>query len=266
LSRRDHRKILVVDGRVGFTGGINLAKQWAPPEEDGEGWRDDMMRLEGPAVTGLSHCFHRVWRRHDLPRLLHLHAEPLAPEPGRRLLPVRILGQRYFRHRHEIAQDYAARIYAAKTSVYIANSYFVPDGSIRRALVRAAERGVDVRVIVPAHSDVEPVKFAGRSQYERLLRAGVRIYEWQNGMFHAKTAVIDGQWCTTGTFNFDYMSLHYNLEVNASVLDAELAGEVERSFRDDLAFSREIELRDVMLRSLSERWLEASFYRLRKFL
>ena len=123
-----------------------------------------------------------------------------------------------------------------------------------------------VSVIVPAHSDVEAVKFAGRSQYERLLQAGVRIFEWQNGMFHAKTAVIDGQWCTTGTFNFDYMSLHNNLEVNASVLDAELAAQVERSFCDDLAGSREIQLRDVQHRSLAHRWLESGFYRLRKLL
>lgn len=265
LSRRDHRKILVVDGNIGFTGGINLARQWAPVEEQGGGWRDDMMRIQGPAVNGLSHCFHRAWRRHDLPRLLHLHAEaPATSSEG--LVPVRILGERYFRHRHEIARDYASRVYAATKSVYIANSYFVPDGSIRRALVRAARRGVDVRVIVPAHSDVEPVKFAGRSQHEKLLEGGVRLFEWQKGMFHAKTAVIDGQWCTTGTFNFDYMSLHNNLEVNASVLDPGLSAQVERSFCDDLAGSREVSLRDLQRRSFSERLLENSFYRLRKFL
>jgi cardiolipin synthase A/B len=267
LSRRDHRKILVVDGSVGFTGGINLALQWAPLEEEGGGgWRDDMVRIAGPAVNGLSHCFHRVWRRHDLPSIQHLHAEAPPGTAESRLLPVRILGERYFSHRHEIATDYAARVYAAKSRVYIANSYFVPDGSVRRALVQAARRGVDVRVIVPAHSDVEAVKFAGRAQYERLLRAGVRIYEWQEGMFHAKTAVIDGFWSTTGTFNFDYMSLRYNLEVNASVLDAELGAEVEASFRRDLEGCLEIDLEDVVARSLSDRLVENTFYRLRKFL
>lgn len=266
LSRRDHRKILVVDGSVGFTGGINLASQWAPLEEGGENWRDDMMRIAGPAVNGLSHCFHRVWRRHRLAPLLHLHAEAPPTEPGQRLLPVRILGERYFQHRHEIARDYVSRVYAAKKSVYIANSYFVPDGTVRRALTRAARRGVDVRVIVPAHSDVEAVRYAGRAQYEKLLKAGVRIYEWQEGMFHAKTAAIDEAWCTTGTFNFDYMSLRNNLEVNASVLDAELSAQVVASFRDDLKSSREVELEDVMARSLSDRLVESTFYRLRKFL
>jgi cardiolipin synthase A/B len=266
LSRRDHRKILVVDGCVGFTGGINLALQWAPVEEGGGGWRDDMVRIAGPAVNGLSHCFHRVWRRHELAAIQHLRAEAQTTLPGQRLLPVRILGERYFRHRHEIARDYASRVYAAKSRVYISNSYFVPDGSVRRALSRAAKRGVDVRVIVPAHSDVEAVKYAGRAQYEKLLKAGVRIYEWQDGMFHAKTAVIDGSWCTTGTFNFDYMSLRYNLEVNASVLDAELALQVEASFCKDLEGSREIELEDVVARSLSDRLVENTFYRLRKFL
>src|SRR6185436_10310979 len=117
-----------------------------------------------------------------------------------------------------------------------------------RALSRAAKRGVDVRVIVPAHSDVEAVKYAGRAQYEKLLTAGVRLYEWQEGMFHAKTAVIDGAWSTTGTFNFDYMSLRYNLEVNASVLDDALSADVERSFCDDLRSCREIGLRDVQQR------------------
>jgi len=266
LSRRDHRKILVVDGTTGFTGGINLALQWAPVEDGGGGWRDDMVRIVGPAVNGLSHCFHRVWRRHELPKVAHLHAGPDAGASSGRLLPVRILGERYFRHRHEIAMDYAARVYAAKSRVYIANSYFVPDGDIRRALVRAARRGVDVRVVVPAHSDVEAVKFAGRAQYEKLLRAGVRIYEWQEGMLHAKTAVIDGYWSTTGTFNFDYMSLRYNLEVNASVLDSELGAEVEASFSRDLEGCREIELEDVVARSLSDRLVENTFYRLRKFL
>lgn len=266
LSRRDHRKILVVDGSVGFTGGINLASQWAPLDEGGENWRDDMMRIAGRAVNGLSHCFHRVWRKHRLPSLLHLHAEPPVVEPGERLLPVRILGERYFRNRHEIARDYVSRVYAATKSVYIANSYFVPDGTVRRALMRAAARGVDVRVIVPAHSDVEAVKYAGRAQYERLLEAGVRIYEWQEGMFHAKTAAIDAQWCTTGTFNFDYMSLRNNLEVNASVLDEELASEVVASFKEDLKSSHEVELQNVVARSLSDRLVESTFYRLRKFL
>lgn len=266
LSRRDHRKILVVDGTIGFTGGINLASQWAPLEEGGEAWRDDMMRIEGRAVNGLSHCFHRAWRRHSLPALVHLHASPPIPEPGQRLLPVRILGERYFRHRHEIARDYVSRVYAAKKSVYISNSYFVPDGAVRRALMRAAARGVDVRVIVPAHSDVEAVKYAGRAQYERLLEGGVRIYEWQEGMFHAKTAAIDASWCTTGTFNFDYMSLRNNLEVNASVLDEELTSEVVASFRRDLESCVEVDLKNVLARSLSDRLVEGTFYRLRKFL
>ena len=267
LSHRDHRKILVVDANIGFTGGINLARQWAPLEEEGgEGWRDDMIRIEGPAVDALARCFHRIWRQHELPAIGHLHAQPLGASSGDRLLGVRILGERYFRNRHEIATDYTSRVYAAQKTVFISNSYFVPDASVRRALVRAAKRGVDVRVIVPAHSDVEPVKYAGRAQYVNLLSAGVRIYEWQAGMFHAKTAVIDREWCTTGTFNFDYMSLKYNLEVNASVLDSQLAAEFERSFREDLRGSREIELHELQFRSLSDRLLEQTFYRLRKFL
>jgi cardiolipin synthase len=113
---------------------------------------------------------------------------------------------------------------------------------------------------------VEAVKYAGRAQYGKLLEACVRIYEWQDGMFHAKTAVIDGQWCTTGTFNFDYMSLRQNLEVNASALDRPLAAKVEQAFGEDLKRAREIDLAEVKFRSLSDRLLESTFYRLRKFL
>jgi cardiolipin synthase len=266
LSRRDHRKVLVIDGNVGFIGGINIADQWLPVEDDGGGWRDDMMRIAGPAVEGLSRCFHRVWRRHEGPTIQRLHAQQYAPSAGERLLPVRILGDRYFRHRHEIARDYASRLYAAKRCAYIANSYFLPDGSARRALERAAKRGVDVRVLVPAHSDVEVVRYAARAQYQSLLDAGVRIFEWQQGMYHAKTAVIDGEWCTTGTFNFDYMSVRSNLEINASVLDPELAGEVEAAFHHDLTFTHEIDVRAFQARSFSVRLLESGLYRLRKFL
>jgi len=266
LSSRDHRKILVVDGAVGFTGGINIADQWLPAEEEGGGWRDDMIRIAGPGVAGLSRCFHRVWRRHDCPPITRLRAVAPSAQAGERLLAVRILGERYFRHRHEIARDYASRLYAAKKRAYIANSYFIPDASVRRALVRAARRGVDVRVIVPAHSDVEAVKYAGRAVYQRLLEAGVRIFEWQHGMFHSKTAVIDAEWCTIGTFNFDYLSLRTNLEVNASVMDAEFASQVERSFHKDLLRTREVDARAFQFRSLSERLLESTFYRLRKFL
>jgi cardiolipin synthase len=99
-----------------------------------------------------------------------------------------------------------------------------------------------------------------------LLKAGVRIYEWQEGMFHSKTAVIDGEWCTTGTFNFDYMSVRRNLEVNASVVDPELASQVEASFREDLQRTREVDAQELMFRPLGDRLLEATFYRMRKWL
>jgi cardiolipin synthase len=265
LSNRNHRKILVTDGSTGFTGGINLADEWLPLEEEGGGWRDDMVRIVGPAVDGFTRCFHRIWRRHRCPPIHRLWADPAAVRGGR-LLPVRVVGERFFQHRHEIARDYTARLAMAKHRAYIANSYFVPDRPVRRALLRAARRGVDVRILVPANSDVEPVKYAGRAVYGKLLKAGVRIFEWQDTMYHSKTAVIDGEWSTIGTFNLDYMSLRFNLEVNACVLDREFASEIEASFARDLLRTREIEAREFRFRPLADRLLEYGFYRMRKIL
>jgi cardiolipin synthase len=270
LTRRDHRKILVVDGRVGFTGGINIADFWLPLDDGGGGWRDDMVRIDGPAVAGLRDCFARVWTRLR-GRKLQLAGFPARPTGAFTTTPgtgqaVRVLGQHYFRTRHEISRVYLYYLHAAKQRVFIANSYFVPDGRVLRALGRAARRGVDVRIIVPGQSDVDIVRHASRAVWGRLLRAGVRIFEWDESVLHAKSAVIDSSWSTTGTFNFDYLSLRLNLEVNVSVLDARFAATLEASFLDDFERCREVLLADFRFRPLGQRILEFIAYRLRKFL
>ena len=135
-----------------------------------------------------------------------------------------------------------------------------------RALTRAAERGVDVRVLLPAETDVEIVRHASRATWSRLLRHGVRIYEYQGRILHAKSAVIDGRWSTVGTFNLDYLSLRWLLEVNLCVLDEEFGSTMQRSFLRDLEQSREVELRTHRFRPLGERLLELILYRFRKFL
>ena len=270
LTRRDHRKILVVDGRVGFTGGINIADFWLPLDDGGGGWRDDMLRIDGPAVAGLRDCFARVWGRLRGRKLL-LTGFAAQASPAFTTTPgsgqaVRVLGQHYFRTRHEISRAYLYYLRAATKSVFIANSYFVPDGRVLRALGRAARRGVDVRIIVPGQSDVDIVRHASRAVWGRLLRAGVRIFEWDESVLHAKSAVIDSSWSTTGTFNFDYLSLRLNLEVNVSVLDARFASTLEASFLDDFGRCREVLLADFRFRPLGQRILEFIAYRLRKFL
>ncbi len=270
LTRRDHRKILIVDGRVGFTGGINIADYWLPLEEGGGGWRDDMVRIDGPAVAGLCDCFALAWARLHGPALrpTGFFKQPLVVAGPPRLSGqlVRVLGQHFSRTQRQISGAYLHYLRRAKSRIFIANSYFVPDGRILRALSRAARRGVDVRIIVPGQSDVDIVRHASRAVWGRLLRAGVRVFEWDESVLHAKSAVVDSAWSTTGTFNFDYLSLRVNLEVNISVLDARFASALEASFLQDFEQCREVLLADFRYRPLGQRLLELIAYRLRKFL
>jgi len=270
LTRRDHRKILVIDGNIGFTGGINIADYWLPLDEGGAGWRDDMVRIEGPAVAGLSDCFVRVWARLRGRKLRVPDALLQPPASGNvrrpRMPAVRVLGQRFLRTQREISRAYLHYLRRAERRIFIANSYFVPDGRVLRALAKAARRGVDVRIIVPGQSDVDIVRHASRAVWGRLLRAGVRIFEWDESVLHAKTAVVDGLWSTIGTFNFDYMSLRMNLEVNVSVLDPRFAERLEASFLQDFELCREVLAADFRFRPLGQRLLEYLAYRLRKIL
>ncbi|HEX3849816.1 MAG TPA: phospholipase D-like domain-containing protein, partial [Polyangiaceae bacterium] len=179
---------------------------------------------------------------------------------------VRVLGQHFLRTQRQISRAYLHYLRRADVSIFIANSYFVPDGRVLRALTNAARRGVDVRIIVPGQSDVDIVRHASRAVWARLLRAGVRIFEWDESVLHTKSAVVDGMWSTTGTFNFDYLSLRVNLEVNISVLDARFASTLERSFLEDFERCREVSRVDFRFRPLGQRLLEFVAYRLRKFL
>ena len=179
---------------------------------------------------------------------------------------VRVLGEAFARHRREIVRAYLFHIYKATERVWIANSYFVPDGVVLRALVRAARRGVDVRVLVPGRSDVLVVQLASRAIYDKLLAAGVRLFEWQGNVLHSKTAVIDGNWSTIGTFNLDYRSLRSNLEVNVTILDARFGAVMEQSYLSDLENSIEVAPRAKTLVTLPGRMLENTLYRFRKLL
>jgi cardiolipin synthase len=271
LTRRDHRKILVVDQSIGFTGGINIGDQWLPEEEEGGGWRDDMVQVEGPAVHGFVHIFLATWQRLGGPPLrsgaADSNASERAPAEAASTGPkVRVLGESQYMNRHTISRAYLARIYGAQRRVWLANSYFVPDRSVIRALTRAARRGVDVRILLPLESDVRVADWASRAVWSRLMARGVRIFVWSRGILHSKTAVIDGRWSTIGTFNLDHLSLRSNLEVNVSVLDEGFAETMEAAFARDLAVAAEVEPRTFTFRPLAERFLQMLAYRLRKFL
>jgi cardiolipin synthase len=271
LTRRDHRKILVADQAVGFTGGINIGDQWLPEEEEGGGWRDDMVQVEGPAVQGFVRCFQSTWRRLGGKPLREVAAaeppasgtEAAGASSGQK---VRVLGESQYLKRHAISRAYLARIYAAERRIWLANSYFVPDRNVIRAITRAARRGVDVRILLPLESDVRVADWASRAVWSKLMKRGVRIFAWSRGILHSKTAVIDGRWSTIGTFNLDSLSLRSNLEVNVSVLDEGFAETMEAAFARDLAEAAEVDPHTFAFRPLAERFLQAIAYRLRKFL
>ncbi|MEM9729985.1 MAG: phospholipase D-like domain-containing protein [Myxococcota bacterium] len=267
INNRDHRKLLVVDRRVGFTGGVNLGDPWAPLRDGGEGWRDDTIRIEGPAVEQMRAIFMHSWRHIVDPGLES--APSVAPPPSAPMPSgsgVRVLANHFYRERRAIRRAYLRRIARAERTVYITNSYFIPDARIRRVLRQAAQRGVDVRVMIPGKSDSFAARHAARSLYGRLLRSGIRLYEWHRSVLHAKTAIVDGAWCTVGTYNLDYRSWRFNLEVVAAVEDATVAGAMERQFQDDLADAKEVSHAAWKRRPWLVRMLDRFFYSFRKML
>jgi cardiolipin synthase len=259
IELRDHRKLLAIDGRVGFTGGINLAAPWLGVAEGGAAWRDDVIQVQGEASEELRTLFFRTWRaltREPVPA----DARPLTRRHTR---PVWVLASQW-RTRRSIHREYVVRIARATARVDIANSYFVPDRRVRSALFRAVSRGVRVRVLVPARSDVPIVQFATEALFDTLLRHGVELWTLPGTMLHAKTAIIDDVFTTVGSYNLDERSWRKNLEVNLAVEDREFTRHVRAWFEHDLASATRIELAAWRERSLARRGFEWAAYALRK--
>jgi cardiolipin synthase len=233
LSHRDHRKILVIDNEVAFTGGLNIANDYASVADGGVGWHDVHCRVRGSIVFDLARLFRRNWIR---------SGGTSYPSPPRASHAKSIVGTSYARvientarrQRTAIRRAYLHVIRAASRSVMIENAYFLPDRGLRRALSRAVARGVDVQVIVPANSDVQLVEWA--SLYvRRLAKRGVKILRWRGVMMHAKTAVVDAVWSTIGSYNFDAQSRFNNLEVTVEILDPIVGEALVKQFTTDLA-------------------------------
>lgn len=234
LQRRDHRKVLVVDDEVGFTGGLNISDDYAAVADGGKGWRDTHCVVRGPIVADLARSFRRTWLYSGgKPYPAAPPAEKIAPTAGTSL--ARLLDNTQRRRRRRIRRAYLAAINAARTHILIQNAYFLPDRGVRGALRRAVARGVDVRVICPGHSDVRLIELATLLVFRRLVSAGVKIRRWRGVMMHAKTAVIDAMWSTIGSYNLDYISLLYNLEDTIEVLDPELGAAMVAQFERDAA-------------------------------
>lgn len=263
-ARRDHRKIVTVDGRVAFAGGLNIGIEYAPRDMGGAAWRDTNVQVEGPIVADLELLFWTTWhnqggRPYSLPA-------GASPDRGPEGALASVVGNAFRKQRTGIRRSYLHAIHNARELVYIANAYFVPDPGVRRALIRAVRRGVDVRVIVPQRSDLLSVQYAGERTYSRLLRAGVGIYQWLGSHMHAKTAVVDGIWSTVGSYNLDYVSLFQNLEVNVQVIDRDFGARMQRIFETDFERCRALEYESWKKRPWWQKLLERFFYRFRRWL
>jgi cardiolipin synthase len=266
-NRRDHKKLLIVDCRFAFTGGINIGDEYCPAAEGGGGWHDLCAQIEGPAVRDLLGVFAATWHAHGGSPLALPECPPEPPEPPDRALSwVEVIANLGAVSRPRIRRAVRHAMERAEKSIRIFSAYFIPDARLRRAFASAVRRGVAVSVIVPARSDLRLVYFASRHLYARLMRSGVRIFEWQGPMMHAKAAVIDGVWATIGSYNFDRRSYIHNLEVGLLIVDREFARELEAQFEADLRNCREVIPQVWPSRPTWEKCAERFCYALRHWL
>lgn len=255
IYRRTHRRAIVIDGCIGFTGGAAVSDKWKGNVGNKHEWRDSMTRVTGPLVAGIQSAFASNWvyccgEVIAGPRFfptLDRGAGPsgmsVVSSPSDALQPIRLL--------------FWVSYINAQQRLWICNSYFIPDERLRGALIERARSGVDARILVPGnHTDAVPVQLAGRSYYGELLEAGVRIFEYQPAMMHAKTTVVDGAWSIVGSANLDERSMELNEENVLGIADRGFAAAIERGLVADFERSREIRLEEWRKRSILQRGLE----------
>jgi cardiolipin synthase len=266
-DHRDHRKLLVIDGKIAFTGGINISSRGSrfrvSREEQLSGWRDTDVEIEGPAVAAFQRLFVTTWRSQGGVPLSPSAYFPVLQNRGSDI--VRVLGS--------VPQQFSiiyvtlcSAINNAETNVYITDAYFAPGAQMLGTVEAAARRGVDVRLLVPERSDEPLIAPATRSYYSELLRAGVKIYQWRGRMLHAKTTTIDGVWSTVGSSNLDWWSFARDNEVNAVILSDGFARQMNLMFRNDIENSEPVVLSQWRRRSLMERVEESIARRLQPLL
>ncbi|HQT39749.1 MAG TPA: phospholipase D-like domain-containing protein [Acidocella sp.] len=257
INKRDHRKLLVIDGETAFTGGVNIAQVYenhhaSYQHEKAPGsipWRDTDVEVSGPVVNVFDQLFVQTWAQQKGP--------PLLPTPPDTAIEgtsvVQALDGSPVDGHPAIYKTLLVAMAAAHSSIHLTTGFFAPPPDMIQALECAARRGVDVRVIVPAVSDSGTTVTAGRSHYEDLLKAGVHVYERHGAVLHAKTAVIDGQWSVVGSSNLDWRSVVFNNEIDAVVMGPDFGGLMEAMFSKDLAASKEITLTAWRHRGVAER-------------
>ncbi len=255
FDNRTHRRILVVDGKIGFTGGAGIADEWLGNADSKNHWRDTQVQVEGPVVAQLQATFLENWAEVRGEALLGEEFYPRLEEVGQSRSQVIHSTSRAPSSATKLL--YAVSIASATKRLYLSNSYFLPDKETSAALVNAARRGVDVEVIVPGEvNDVPATKAGGRSAFGDLLRGGVKIFEYQPTMFHPKTMVVDGVFSTIGSTNFDNRSFRKNDEINLTLADPVVGSRMEALFKDDLTHSRPYTLEDYQRRSMKDRIFE----------
>ena len=257
INNRDHRKLLVVDGRIAFIGGINISSVYSSgsaarhirkPVESKVPWRDTDLQIEGPAVGELQKLFIETWEKQRGKPLTKKDYFPELTAQGKDI--VRAIGSTPDDPYSLIYLTLISAIGNAERQIHLTNAYFVPDPQLLKALIDAAGRGVDVTMILPGHSDSEIVFHAGRSHYSALLKGGVRIYERRGALLHSKTALIDGVWSCVGSTNLDWRSFLDNDEVNAVVLGHDFAQQMKAMIARDLEGSERITLESWEQRAL----------------
>lgn len=258
---RDHRKLLIVDGQIAFVGGVNISSVYSsgsfrskPRTKGTKPWRDTHLRIEGPVVSEFQKLFVATWQKQKGKQLDWESFFPKTDSRGKEI--VRAIGSSPEEPYNPIYVTLLSAIDSAETYAYVTNAYFVPDSRLLAALKGAARRNVDVRLLLPDKTDSNLVFYASHSYYDELLSAGVKIYEREDALMHAKTALIDGVWSTIGSTNLDWLSLAHNQEINAVVLGQEFGTQMKAMFDKDIESSRLIGLERWRQRSIGTRLKE----------
>lgn len=250
---RDHRKILVVDGEIAFTGGAGLADQFDPAVHPELYWHDLMLEVRGPCVGDWQTLFRETWEKWA-GRPLPMAAPLLSPLSGGR--PGRVAVQGPARNRADIVRSLIRRIRRARQRIWLATPYFLPSWKLRRTLRRQVRVGTEIRLLLPGpHTDNPPVRALGGRYYEKLLRDGIRIFEYQPRFLHGKVHLCD-DWVSLGSTNLDRWGYRWNLDANQELQDPEIVGELKRLFEQDFAASQEFEYAEWLNRSVLERMAE----------
>jgi cardiolipin synthase A/B len=268
FHKRNHRRTIVIDGSTAFTGGMAIADQWLGHGQDPEHWRDSMTMVTGPLAATIQSGFVNTWahvpdddgdKSGEIlvgPAFFPVFPEPVAA-PGESIAVHTGLASAPSSEDHPIRLVFLQTFAAARQKLYIANSYFVPDETIRKTVIARAKAGVDVRILLPGeNTDAKPIRQTSHSYYQELMDAGVKIYEYQPTMMHAKTVVVDGMLSIVGSSNMDVRSKELNQENVLAILDQGFAAELEASYLDDLTRAQQIDPEEWKKRGPLKRFTE----------